>query len=186
MLINKQQKVIFAAAHRSFLRASLLRFFQPLTGGDLIFLPILASWKEASTTFATSPMSAPELSRTTTPGSACLRRWHSAAPSQKPRCGSLLSPRQLQSYHTRAAAFASSYLGFSDGLLTSGAALFWEAGAELCLLSVRREALRKEGHISGWHGRGYPLCAFALGTAMPVLGEDREAQAEGSLPEGRG
>lgn len=45
--------------------------------------------------------------------------------------------------------------------------------------SKKREALKKEGHISGWRGTGYPLCDFALGTAMPVLGEDREPQAEG-------
>lgn len=84
VLINKQQKVIFAAAHRSFLGVSFFVFSASHWGGDLIFLPILASGtKEASMTFGTSPPSLPELSHTTTRGSACLRRWHTAAPSQK-------------------------------------------------------------------------------------------------------
>lgn len=83
MLINKQQKVIFAAAHRHFLSVSFF-IFSASCWVNLIFLPILASGtKRASMTFATSPMSPPEPSCTTTQGSACLWSQHTAAPSQK-------------------------------------------------------------------------------------------------------
>lgn len=91
MLINKQQKVIFAAAHRSFLAVAFF-VFSASQWGDLIFLPILASRKkEASMTFATSPMSPLEPSHTTTQGSPYLRSQHAAALSQNSTLGCLLS-----------------------------------------------------------------------------------------------
>lgn len=55
------------------------------------------------------------------------------------------------------------------------------------MVSPCRERGPEEGRdTSGWCGTWHPRCDLALGTARPVLGEDREAQAEGLVPKRRG
>lgn len=182
-VINKQQKVIFAAAHRSSLCVSFFAF-SASHRGDLIFLPLLASGtKEVSMTFATSSTSPLELSCTTAPGSPCLQRCHSTAPARNSTLGSLLSLFRTTS--VRGLPFPVPTRGFSGGLLTRGAALFWKAGAEWCLLAGR-EALKKGGTPLGGVARGTLAVTWHLGLPGQCWERTGRHKQRGWCPRGEG
>lgn len=134
-------------------------------------------------TFATSSTSPLELSCTTAPGSPCLQRCHSTAPARNSTLGSLLSLFRTTS--VRGLPFPVPPRGFSGGLLTCGAALFWKAGAGWCLLAGR-EALKKGGTPLGGVARGTLAVTWHLGLPGQCWERTGRHKQRGWCPRGEG